>query len=166
MATLLELGDELRNVLALAEAEGGELSTWLDSWFERVSEDLEAKLDSYATLIREHELRAQARKAEADRLAQRAAADANFAKRLKERLKLFMEQTGQHRVETPRFNISLARNGGALPVRLDVSPDLLPVQFQQRTITAATDAIRKALLAGESVPGACLGDRGSHLKIS
>jgi hypothetical protein len=57
-------------------------------------------------------------------------------------------------------------NGGAVPVVLDegIDPAALPPQYQRVVVTADVDAIRAALLRGEVIPGATLGERGEHFR--
>ena len=53
-------------------------------------------------------------------------------------------------VETPRYKLSVAKNGGKAPLILDESVPVtnLPEQFQKVSIDANTAAIREALAAG------------------
>lgn len=165
MPTLLEIGDELGDVLALIEDNSGELDSYLSVWFEKIQEDLQNKADNYACLVRELELRATARKAEAERLAELSATDANLAKRLKARLLAFMEMNSIPRIDTARYRITVAKNGGLVPVKVTVTGEELPPSYQRHAITPDLDAIRDALMAGKEVVGAALLPRGSHLRI-
>lgn len=166
MPTLFVIGDSLQDILFRIEENDGELDAALEAWFANVQEDLQAKADGYCALITEFTARAAARKAEADRLAELSATDANTAKRLKNRLLAFMEMNSIPRIDTPRYRITVANNGGSQIVRLDVPAENLPAAFQRVSLSADIDGIRKALQDGQAVEGACLLPRGRHLRIS
>jgi len=166
MATLLQIGDELETILAIIEDADGELPPELDTWFETVQSDLETKADGFAALCREVKLRAAVRREESERLAKLAQAGDNLERRLKDRLKEFMEYHAIPRIDTARFRINVQRNGGVQGVRVDVPAEQLPAAYQRHKVEPDTDAIRKALLAGQDVPGAELMERGTHLRIT
>lgn len=167
MKTLVEIGEAARNLLRIVEEEGadGEIPAELDSFFSALAEEKERKLDSYVALIRHCQLRASARRDEADRLASRAEVDENIVKRLKARLQFFMELTGEKSIETDRYKITLAKNGGLQPVVVACKPAELPPEFQQADIKPRTEDIRNALLAGNEIPGCSLAPRQSHIRI-
>lgn len=161
MPTLLEIGSELTRLNALLDLTDGEVTPEIDAEIAAVLADLDGKADGYASLIRERELRSKAREEEAERLAKLATTDRNLAKSLRERLKLVMEGSGQKRIETPRFRISVCQNGGKLPI--DVHEPVPPTYCRA---VPDMEAIRHALEAGEQLQFAALGERGSHLRIS
>ena len=131
------------------------------------------KLDGYAALIRELELRAEARKAEAQRILERAKADESKAAFLKERLKEHLFRHGRKSIETARFRITHAAHGGRLPVLLSVDPEHLPAPYrvEQVRYKADLEALRAALDAhGEITDGegqvlVRYGERGSSIRI-
>jgi Siphovirus Gp157 len=95
-------------------------------WFEELGEERDQKLDNYAALIADIEARAQVRRDEAKRLVDRARIDENKAALLKERLRIFFESHGLKTLETSRYRLTLAQNGGKLPLLVDVTVDALP----------------------------------------
>lgn len=172
MATLFEIGSDVIALEELLSDIGGDVTDEqveraFDEWFAEIGDDVKTKLDSYVTLIAEFEARAEARKAEAQRLGKRAITDSNKAEQLRARLKIFFERTGKTKIETARYTIAIAKNGGKIPVEIGVSPDLLPIRFQRivTNISADTDALRAMLEAGEELSFARLGERGTHLRI-
>lgn len=169
MATLLTISADFDALLALVEESGGELTKdgerVLDAWFAEIEGDRQAKVDGYCALVREHELKASLRREESERLAKRATADENFAKRLKQRLKEHMEHVGTPRIDTPRFTVSIQKNGGLAPLDISVPATALPKAYQRVTVAADTEAIRAALAKGEQIEGVVLQERGSHLRI-
>ena len=107
MPSLLKIADELLSFRELLEEDidehgviSDESASALDQWFAELGDQRDAKLDNYAALCREMTLRAAVRKEEAERLLKRVQADENAVKRLKERAKLFMELTGEKKIET------------------------------------------------------------------
>jgi hypothetical protein len=70
-------------------------------------------------------------------------------------------------VETPRYKLQLAKNGGKAPLILDESVPVakLPERFQKVSIDPNTVAIREALESGEHLNFAQLGERGMSMRI-
>jgi hypothetical protein len=172
MATLLEIADDVRALSDLldgldgGEIQAGDQATALDKWFDEIGGAEKQKLDNYAALIRECELRAAVRREEKERLAKLVSAEDNKARRLKDRLKLYLEITGKKKIETDRYRISLCGIGGRAPLDKPADARALPPRFVITRYEADTDAIRAALEAGEEVDGCRLKDRGSYVKIS
>ena len=145
--------------------DGQEAQDALNAHLEGLDAALEEKADDYAALIQSLNIRAEARRSEAARMRQLAETDMALADRLKQRLKEAMEATGKVKIETPRFKLAVAGNGGKQPLEVAVEPTALPQEFQAVTVTANKDAIRKALEAGGTVPGCTLLPRGTGLRI-
>ena len=138
------------------------------AFFVANEEHSQTKIDGYCGLIREFELRATARKDEADRIAKLAKADANKVDALKARLKEYLEFTKQPKVTTLHHSIWIQANGGLRPLVLDeavaADPTLLPAEYQRVKIEPDNAAIRKALETGD-LPFAQLGERGNSLRL-
>jgi hypothetical protein len=174
MPTLFQIADEISVLHDLLTECGGELpdaeaEAAIDEWLAETNLALEKKMDSYCGLIREFEARSEAREIEAKRLMAIAGADGNEAKRLKARLKAFFEICGLTKLETPRFRVSIQNNGGALPLIVppawESDPAEAPEAFQRRVIELDRQAIREAIRNEEETHGACLGERGTQLRI-
>lgn len=136
-----------------------------DEHLAALDEVLDDKADGYAAVIRELETRSVTRRAEAARMRELAAVDDSLAERLKTRLKQAMEATGKLRIETPRFRLSVTRNGGPLPLSITCQPTELPSRFQTTTITADKVALRTAIEGGLEVHGVEVLPRTSSLRI-
>ena len=166
--SLYAIRSEMESILD-AILDGGvdspEAQDALNAHLEGLDAALEDKADDYAGLVRSLELRRDARKAEAKRIAQLAEADDALADRLKERLKEAMEATGKVKIETPRFKLAVAGNGGKQPLEVAVEPTALAPQYQAVKVEANKEAIRAALEAGTAVPGCTLLPRGTSLRI-
>jgi hypothetical protein len=174
MTTLIEisldmtmLDQELEDLIDSPDAQDEAIAKYLDN-LAKATTLRDQKLDNYAGLIRELEIRADARKAEAKRLSDRAAVDQSKADRLKRSLQNFFGAHELKTVETNRFRLTLANNGGKLPVIFDSRPvEELPEQFTKtKTVTSAdNEAIRKALDGGEKLGFAWFGERTQSLRI-
>ena len=136
-------------------------------WFETLGDERDRKLDGYAALITEMLARAEVRKAEAKRLTELAASDENRAKLLRDRLKWFFQAHNLKSINTARYRLLVATNGGKQPLIIDESVPVtqLPEQFQRVSIDPDTAAIRDALERGEKLGFAQLAERGTSLRI-
>lgn len=77
-----------------------------------------------------------------------------------------LEAAGKTTVEGKTGSLSIQKNGGVQPMEI-YDENKLPSKYTPMVITSPPDkeAIRKALAAGEEVPGARLLERGVHLKV-
>jgi hypothetical protein len=174
---LFEIGDDLVALESLLYEVGGDISdddaaAAVDEWLTENHAALEAKLDGYGYLVKKFEEKAAFARAEAKRLSERAQARENAAKRMKERLKVFMEIHGQKKLETPRYDFAVQANGGKAPVEVTVPVEDLPPWAQVVTVVPNTEAIREAFTMFDDPDRveavqriARLGERGTHLRI-
>ena len=167
--SLFSISDDIEKLNELLDdcGDDAQQQELIAQWFEQLGAERDTKLDAYAALITEMLARAEVRKAEAKRLQELAAADENRAKLLKDRLKSFFDTHNIRTVETARYKLSLAKNGGKAPLILKdgLSPTELPEQFQKVSIDPNTAAIREALERGEKLEWAQLGERGTSMRI-
>ncbi len=167
--TLFTIGDDLEKLNELLDDCGDDYQQqeFISHWLEQTGAERDKKLDGYCALITEMQARAEVRKAEAKRLAELAASDEGRARLLKDRLKTFFEQHDIKTVQTPRYKLSLSKNGGKAPLILNdsVPATQLPEQFQRVSIDPDTAAIRAVLEAGEQLTFARLGERGASIRI-
>lgn len=170
--TLYEIGADAAALdLILDELQGDvsdvETAAVIDDWLRENTAQLETKADGYCTLISEYLARAHARQTEAVRLRDLATADENRAARLKERLHRFFEERQIAKLETPRYVIRIAKNGGLPPLIFadDLDVETLPETLRRVQITPDTRAIREAWARGETLDFVQIGERGTHLSI-
>lgn len=167
--TLFSISDDLEKLNELLDecADDTEQKQLLEDWLEHLGDERDKKLDAYAALITEMQARAEVRKGEAKRLMELAAADENRAKLLKDRLKWFFETHNLKTLETSRYKLSLAKNGGKAPLVIDQSVlvSRIPERFQKVSVDFDTAAIRDALERGERLNFAQLGERGTSMRI-
>lgn len=167
---LYAISSEMQAVID-AMLEGGadspEAMAALDEHLKGLDTALEEKAERYAAVILELKARAEARAREADRIRTLASIDNKVMEQLADRLKQAMSATGRTRIDGATVRLSVVRNGGKTPLRVDVEADQLPTRFQRvvSVTTANNDAIREALEAGEAVPGCALLERGTRLAI-
>lgn len=164
--SIFDIGGELDQIAQAFDqlAEGGEEQAVLDAieqYFADLLDRRDEKLDSYARLIRAFDFTADARQQEADRLAALAKTDKNNAKRLKDRLKLYLESAGITKIETGYNKFAIQPNGGKPPMEVDEAN--VPSEFCKQV--PDNEKIRVALDAGQSLPFASFGERGTHLRI-
>lgn len=168
--TLYDITTDMRQIDELLTTLEGDISDpaieeAITEWIAEMDSDLKTKVDGYAAYVTELLALAAARKDEAKRLRDRAAVNENAAKRLKERLLYALQERGIDKVETLRYTITVAKNGGVAPLSVQVPAEALPPRFQKVTIDADNQAIRAAIDAGEEVDGATLMERGTSLRI-
>jgi len=167
--TLLEIGEDIGALDELLDEMGGEITdpeveAMLDKWVAEIGQQREEKIDSYCSLIEELEGRAKVRAMAIERMQKLVKRDTGVSSNLKERLKLFFQQTKTQKIETERFRVSLCKNGGKLP--LIVYEHAVPAAFTKIVTTTDKEKIRQTLEAGEKLHFAWLGDRGENLRIS
>jgi len=164
---LLTLNDALTHLEDLPEQQANELQAWFTELLEEKQTERDRKLDNYAALITELEARATVRRQEAQRILDRARADENRAKWLKSMLMDFFRCHDLKTVETTRYRLTLARNGGKQPIVLDDAYPAadIPDALCRLERTPNLEAIRERLEAGENLPFAHFGERGQSLRI-
>lgn len=167
MTTLLEITDDLMALDDLIESVDGDITdpsvvTAINNWLDELNTNLSEKVDNYAALITDLKGRADIRKQEADRLSKRATTDSKTAKYLTSRLLGAMQDMGINKVDTDRYFVSVAKNGGKCP--LDIHGEV-PHEFSVVRLEPDKNKIREALEGGEALRFAILQARGTHLNI-
>ena len=170
--TLYNIADDLRALEALLIEARGDISSpealaAVEAWEAELETNLGSKIDNYCSLISEIEARAAARNAEATRLLNLAHVDENAVWSLRERLKFVFESRSLPTMQTDRFRVSIAKNGGKAPLDIRVGPDELPEWAIKRKTIVETDkdAIRARLESGEALSFANIMERGTRLVI-
>lgn len=160
MASLYEIDGRVWDVIQRGyslDEETGEF--WDDSAFEALDMERTAKLEGCALWIKNLEADVEAMKVEEKKLAERRRVLENKAERMRDYVARSMQTFGDPRIETARVALSF-RKSEAVAV-LDAAA--LPREFVTVKTTEAPDktAIKKALKAGQDVPGAALEVRQS-----
>jgi len=172
MATLREIDADLQALEDLLFSIGGDISdedadVIIDHWFAELGDARDKKLDGYATLIRSLEGRAKLRTEEADRLYHLAKLDTGGAKRLKDRLRWWMDSHVLHRVQTKLHRFTLGLAGGKQALTLTVPDAEIPEGYAiyQTIRVIDKERIRWELEDGRTLPFARLEERGKTILI-
>ena len=165
--SLFGLGEEFERLRAMIEDQPDEeIDERLAAYLDDLNVSIERKIEAYCTIIREREALALARRVEAKRVDALAQTDENFVGRMRNRLREFMERTGQPRIETARHKLAIRNNGGKLPIEIigDVPPEFCKIEYRPDR-----DKIREEIMSridgADSLPFARIGERGKCLVI-
>lgn len=152
--TLYGITAELNAILAAIEDNGGEITPEIENALAINEEQFATKAVDYGHAILNLKGMAAAAKAEKERLAGLQKFYENTQKRLEGALSQAMQVFGQDKVENSTMRLSL-RHTTATEVD-DIA--LLPAEYKTTKVEEVADktAIKKAILSGESVPGAHL----------
>ena len=152
------------------------------------------KVDNISRFLLELKARREALAKESERLNNLATVAYNTETRIKEMVLQIMRDTDTKKLEGKIGTLRRQANGGVQGVEVK-QPELVPTSYQQFSLTMSgiayrhiqglcasapqalsvlamakaepdLTAIRKALEAGEGIPGCVLKDRGEHLRIS
>ena len=153
MATLYELSDAIRQVIdrgfALDE-ETGEI-TFDETNLEELRLMFREKAEACALYVKDQRALAKAIRDEEKSLAERRRSAERRADRVERYLLAHIDELPDRRLETPRVALSTRRSTAVEVVNDGMVPDEYMTYKTTKTINR--DAIRKALKAGESVPG-------------
>ena len=140
-------------------------SQLLADTMEALEGEIEWKADNYAKVIRNMEGSIEAIKKEQEKLAQKKAILECSIKRLKDNLEQCMRATGKTKFKTDLFSFNIQKNGGAIPVILDVDVEKLPDELVVVTERPDLKAIAKYIEETGDVTYAHFGERGESLRI-
>lgn len=136
---------------------------------EAVGGAIEVKADGYAKVIRNMEGTIAAIKAEQEKLATKKTMLENGIKRLKDNLQQAMITTGKIKFKTDLFSFGIQKNGGALPVIVDVPIEKLPdecvIITEKPDLKALAGFLQDPELKELYSKYAHLGERGESLRI-
>lgn len=164
MASLYELQGEYLQLLNMLEDPEVEDQIVLDT-LEGIDYELEIKAENYAKIIKELEGTVEVIKTEQKRLSDKKSKLEANVKRLKDNLQEAMTATGKTKFKTDLFSFSIQKNGGALPVIVDVDTAELPDELVQITEKPDLKAIAKYLEEHPESKLAHYGERGESLRI-
>lgn len=164
MSSLYELKGDYLKLLEMLEDPEIDDQVVLDT-LEGIDYELEIKAENYAKIIRELEGTVEVIKAEKKRLSDKQSKLEENVKRLKDNLQEAMTATGKTKFKTDLFSFSIQKNGGALPVIIDVDTAELPDELVQITEKPDLKAIAKFLEEHPESKLAHYGERGESLRI-
>lgn len=150
--TLFDISEDLLALGDLLDEQDGDITeteAQFDAWFAELGDERDAKLDAYGYLVKETEAEADRLKDEIDRLRSRKTASENKAKRLKERLEVFLKVQGIEKIKTDRFTFALQKPGGKPKVELAEyfanHPEELPEPLRRVKFEPNLEAIRELI---------------------
>lgn len=174
MKSGLEISAEMLELQELLDSDdvdfdNPQVQALICNWAQALDEERIVKADNICALIMEWLARSAFRKQEAERLQRRAVVDENNAKRLKSYLHFLLRTWGLRKIETPRYSVAIAANGGKQPLEIApellAAPEKLPEQYQLKRDEINRESIRATLEAGGEVLGCQLLERGESLRI-
>lgn len=130
-----------------------------------ISDEIEVKADNYAKLIKNMEASVDSIALEQKRLADRKKALENRIARLKTNLQENMEATGKRKFQTALFSFDIRKNGGAMPVIVDVDTSMLPDEFVIVSEKPDLKALSAYIEKNPNCKFAHFGERGESLRI-
>lgn len=129
---------------------------------EAIEGEIEDKADNYAMIIKNLMASAEAKKAEANRMLEKAKAEENRAKMLKQRIYETMKETGKPKFKTQLFSFNIQKNGGLAPLWVDEDITKIPDEYLKKE---PDNAKIRELLKNQEVKWAKLEERGEGVRI-
>ena len=154
------------NILALQEMLESPIDDEdiLRDTLEAVQGEYEAKIEAYCKVIRNIEADIQAIETEVTRLSEKKKVLKNNIDRLKKAMFESMKATNTNKVKGQIFTVAIQRNGGKLPVIVDVETAYLPKELVKVVESPDLEAIAKLIDSGNT-QYAHYGERGESLRI-
>lgn len=162
--TFSQIQDEIRNMLDVPDDElTDEQRETMCNYLDMLGDQEASKVDSFGQFLRIETARAEALKAEAQRLANKARTAANRIAFLKSHYLDAMQRNGLQNVRGQVYALSV-RSTDVVTITNEV---LLPKRYvvEKTTIMPDKMAIRDALKKGEDIPGAIL-DKSYSLRVA
>lgn len=161
MSNIYELKENWKQVADMLYEEEVDEQCVLDT-LEAIEGEIEDKADNYAMIIKNLLASAEAKEIEAKRMAEKANAEKNRAKLLKQNLYEIMKETGKTKFKTDLFSFSIQKNGGLAPLWVDEDITKIPDEYLKKE--PDNTKIRE-LLKTKEVKWAKLEERGEGVRI-
>lgn len=161
---IYEIADNYIELLRLMETEDLDADCLKDT-IEAVEGDFEIKAENYAKIIKNLESDIAGFKAEEERLSTKRKTLERNIENMKKALYEAMKITGKEKFKSGVFSFSINKNGGKIPICLDVDVEKLPKQFVIIYKKPNNDALRQHLEEKGKTKYCHFGERGEHLKI-
>lgn len=152
---------QLQQMLEDPEADSDLINDTMDA----IEGAIEEKADNYAKLIKNLEGNSYAIEVEIERLKNKKNTLDMAVKRLKDNLKEAMIATDKKKFKTELFSFNIQKNGGALPVIVDVATEELPDDLVIVNEKPDLKAIAAYIEKTGDVTYAHFGERGESLRI-
>lgn len=141
-----------------------EIREAIEEQLSSLNDSIRDKVKAIDSIVTEFLGLAQMRESESLRLKNLAKTDRKKAQRLQDYLMYCMKENGLKTINTDTCQLTLSKNGGMLPIRIDET--MLSPQYYKSQLTLIVDSekVRNELDAGKEVPGAKFCERGEHLR--
>ena len=164
MPSFSQIQEEVRSMLDIDESElTDEQRETLCAYLDELGDQEASKVDSFGEFIRLESARAEALKAEAQRLASKARTAANRIAFLKARYLDAMQRNGLRNVRGQVYALSVRSTDIVTITNEAILPERYVVE--KTTIMPDKMAIKDALKKGEDIPGAIL-DKSYSLRVA
>lgn len=159
---LYELTEMYKNIWDLVEDDEIDLDT-LEKALSNIEDNIEAKAENTAKLIKGIDGDINTLKEEENRLAKKRRALENKQKNIKEYLEMQLKVMEIDKVKTPLFTVALQKNPPSLNI---TNEDLIPEQFKKTvtTVSVVKKDLLEALKSGQVIEGAEI-KQGKSLRI-
>lgn len=164
MSTLYQLTGYYQQLIEMLDDPEIDQQTFQDT-IAAISDEIEVKAENYAKIIRNLEVNVESIALEQKRLAARKNVLENSITRLKTNLQEAMIIVGKTKFKTDLFSFNIQKNGGKLPVIIDVETNDLPDEFVVITEKPNLMAIGTYLETHPHCNFAHYGERGETLRI-
>ena len=164
MPSMYELTADYKTVLDMAfdtEIDPQAITDTLES----IAAEIEVKAENTAIIMKELDAEAAKLKAEEQRLNARRKVYEKRVESLKQGLFDAMKLTGKTKFKTTLFSFNIQKNGGKIPVIVDVDTSYLPDDLVTITEKPNLDAIAAYLETNPECKFAHFGERGESLRI-
>lgn len=162
--TMYELSDTWRQLLEMGDDPTIDADAISDT-MEAVECEIEEKAENVAKVLAEMTAVMNGLKEEEERLHQKRMDIDKKKQSLKKRLQELMECTGKTSFKTKLFSFSIQKNGGKIPVIVDVDTSELPDDMVMISEKPDTEALRKYIEEHGECKYAHFGERGESLRI-
>ena len=149
---LYELTTDYQKLLDMMEDPEADEEIIRDT-LEAIEGDIEVKADGYAAMLTQLEAEAEMLMVESTRLARRARTLQNRADRLKQYLLRQLDMIGMKKLYTRLHTFTIRQSNPSVVI---TSEDDIPEKYFKMTRSINKSDIKKAIDAGEEVPGAIL----------
>lgn len=164
MSSLYELTGDYLLLKQMLEDEDADEQAVKDT-LESIDSEIEIKADNYAKIIQEFEGVVEMLANEQKRLQARKTKLQNSIEKLKSDLTAAMISTGKKKFKTDLFSFNIQKNGGQLPVIVDVDTSMLPDDYVIISEKPDLKAIGTYLQTHPECKWAHYGERGESLRI-
>lgn len=165
MTSLYQLTGEFQQLAAMDADNDDDFAAALAETLDAQSSQLEDKIEATIIVAKQLDADAEACKAEAKRLSERARAFERNAQACRDRVLWAMESTGREKIKRQLFTITRARPRPVLAVDDEA---LIPQKYIVEKISRSPDkkALLDALKSGDELPGVHLGESKPSLRVS